>query len=416
MTVIDIAQIQMRRGTAAVWALANPVLLQGEPGMETDTGVIKVGDGTTAWAALLQGVVAKSLVTTKGDLVGASAGSTPVRVPVGPDGSSLMASSAAASGLAWAGNQAAGKNRLLNSDFGIWQRGTSFVTAGKVYCADRWEIWASGATTNVTAAQVAGTNGVKWAMKFGRQAGVVGSNIPLLSTTLESLESLEYAGKQVTVSFEALKGANYSGGTLSVNLLTGIGTDQNFSAFTGSVTQSSFITLTAGMLVHSVTFTVASGVTQVAVQFAYTPTGTAGADDTVTVQKVQLELGAVATPFAINGANVASELSSCKRFARRFSSALAAGAHFGIGRVTSATAALILIPFDTEMRAVPTFAATNITGLNLNGVAVTSITLDWATPYNAGITVNVAAGLTAGQAADLQSSTTAGILDFIAEL
>lgn len=44
--------IQTRRGTAAQWTSANPVLAAGEQGYETDTGKIKVGDGTTAWTAL----------------------------------------------------------------------------------------------------------------------------------------------------------------------------------------------------------------------------------------------------------------------------------------------------------------------------------------------------------------------------
>ena len=42
-------QIQLRRGTAAVAATANVVLAPGEPGLETDTGRIKIGDGTTPW-------------------------------------------------------------------------------------------------------------------------------------------------------------------------------------------------------------------------------------------------------------------------------------------------------------------------------------------------------------------------------
>ena len=41
--------IQIRRGTAAEWAAANTVLAAGELGYETDTGFLKVGDGSTAW-------------------------------------------------------------------------------------------------------------------------------------------------------------------------------------------------------------------------------------------------------------------------------------------------------------------------------------------------------------------------------
>jgi hypothetical protein len=45
-------RMQQRRGTAADFAAQNPVLSAGELGFETDTKVIKVGDGVTAWNAL----------------------------------------------------------------------------------------------------------------------------------------------------------------------------------------------------------------------------------------------------------------------------------------------------------------------------------------------------------------------------
>lgn len=44
-------RIQLRRGTAANWTTANPVLASGEIGVETDTGKLKVGDGSSAWAS-----------------------------------------------------------------------------------------------------------------------------------------------------------------------------------------------------------------------------------------------------------------------------------------------------------------------------------------------------------------------------
>jgi hypothetical protein len=45
-------QIQFRSDTAANWTAKNPVLAEGEPGFETDTGILKIGDGTTAWINL----------------------------------------------------------------------------------------------------------------------------------------------------------------------------------------------------------------------------------------------------------------------------------------------------------------------------------------------------------------------------
>jgi hypothetical protein len=45
-------QIQFRRGTASEWTSANPTLAVGEMGLETDTDLFKIGDGTTAWTSL----------------------------------------------------------------------------------------------------------------------------------------------------------------------------------------------------------------------------------------------------------------------------------------------------------------------------------------------------------------------------
>lgn len=47
-----IFDIRLRHGTASAWTAANPVLNAGEPGVETDTGMFKIGDGTTAWTVL----------------------------------------------------------------------------------------------------------------------------------------------------------------------------------------------------------------------------------------------------------------------------------------------------------------------------------------------------------------------------
>ncbi len=43
---------KLRRGTAAEWTIDNPTLAAGEPGLETDTGKLKIGDGGAAWSVL----------------------------------------------------------------------------------------------------------------------------------------------------------------------------------------------------------------------------------------------------------------------------------------------------------------------------------------------------------------------------
>lgn len=57
-------QIQFRRDTAANWTSENPTLAAGELGYETDTGNIKIGDGSTAWTSLAYNGVSSTYVDT----------------------------------------------------------------------------------------------------------------------------------------------------------------------------------------------------------------------------------------------------------------------------------------------------------------------------------------------------------------
>ena len=45
-------RIQLRRGNGQEWQNSNPILAQGELGIELDTGRFKIGDGVTPWNTL----------------------------------------------------------------------------------------------------------------------------------------------------------------------------------------------------------------------------------------------------------------------------------------------------------------------------------------------------------------------------
>lgn len=92
--------IQFRRSTAAQATADNVVLNVGEPGYETDTGKLKIGDGSTAWNSLqyafvpggssASGITAAAvngsghLIITKSDSTTLDAGA--VVGPAGPTG------------------------------------------------------------------------------------------------------------------------------------------------------------------------------------------------------------------------------------------------------------------------------------------------------------------------------------------
>lgn len=76
-------RLQVRRGIASGWTSANPTLYAGEIGFETDTGRIKIGDGTTAWTSLDYNVVVPT-----GFIAGSGIG-----VSIAADGSTVTISS-----------------------------------------------------------------------------------------------------------------------------------------------------------------------------------------------------------------------------------------------------------------------------------------------------------------------------------
>lgn len=45
-------ELRLRRGTSSDWLTRNPVLQTGEPGYETNTGKLKIGNGSTPWSEL----------------------------------------------------------------------------------------------------------------------------------------------------------------------------------------------------------------------------------------------------------------------------------------------------------------------------------------------------------------------------
>lgn len=61
-------RLQFRRDTKARWAEVNPVLMEGEIGLEIDTQNIKMGDGTHAWNDLEYGVGYSNVTNEPGNI------------------------------------------------------------------------------------------------------------------------------------------------------------------------------------------------------------------------------------------------------------------------------------------------------------------------------------------------------------
>lgn len=71
-----LVRIQVRRDTAADWSAVDPVLAEGEPGVETDTGNLKLGDGIRSWRNLPYSSGASPATTSPLDVGNRSSGTS----------------------------------------------------------------------------------------------------------------------------------------------------------------------------------------------------------------------------------------------------------------------------------------------------------------------------------------------------
>lgn len=121
-------QIQLRRGSAATWTSTNPILADGEMGVESDTGRFKVGNGVNTWTAL-----GYNNTPFNPAAPGAIGGTTPSTGAF----TTLTATGAITSSSTLAGTNLSGTNtgdNAVNSNYASDYRAANFV-AGTNYVA-----------------------------------------------------------------------------------------------------------------------------------------------------------------------------------------------------------------------------------------------------------------------------------------
>jgi hypothetical protein len=233
------------------------------------------------------------------------------------------------------------------------------------------------------------------------------------------------AGKAVTFSFYARKGANFSGASsqISISLRTGTGTDQNV-LLTGYVAQAIPITLTPTLTTtwqrFSGTATIAAATTEMGIYTDFTPVGTAGAADYYEITGVQVELGSTPTTFSRAGGTIQGELAACQRYYYKLTNGVVNAALMS-AFYYSASSLNAYVPFPVTMRTSP--AIDQVTGTNYysfvrNGGTDTfnSFTLDQANATGVAIYNNSEASGTAGQAGYVFANNASAYLAFTSEL
>jgi hypothetical protein len=321
-------------------------------------------------------------------------------------------------------------NPTLNSAMNVWQRGTSIAVngAGVAYTADRWQIQINTAGVNTTISRqgTADTTNlpfIQYCARVQRNSGVTANGFVSIQQYFETVNSIPFAGKAVTVSFYARAGANYSasGSTLGFQLQTGTGTDQNNSTtgYTGLATPiNSSATLTTTWQRFTFSGTIASTATEMGLNIYYATTGTAGANDYFELTGVQIDVGSSALPFRTAGTTYQQELAACQRYYIRYA-VNGNPTSFARGLAISTTSIDFNIPLPVTLRSTLQI----IDGSNLrvsvygtNDYSSGTFTTAYAGPYGSPVVTYThgSAVFTQNQAGTL--NTTTGYLGLSAEL
>ena len=425
----------VKDGAAAMRTLGNSI----------DTSFVDLKGGTTgqvlakasntdmdfSWVAQDDAnAIQNTQLTAKGALITAFSSATPATLTVGTNGQVLTADSTTATGLAWAAaSGGAARNIVINGAMDIWARGTSFNSFGStsVYTADRYYAYRGALAAGLTVSRQVTSDttnlpNIQYAARLQRDSGNTSTAQVLFLSDLESVNSIPLAGQTVVFSYYARAGANYSAtsSAFSGTLVTGTGTDQALrSSYTGQTNAVSVsATLTTTWQRFQGTATLASTATQIGLNFNFTPTGTAGANDYVEITGVQIELGSVATKFQRNGSTIQGELAACQRYYYR-QIAPTTSTVFGGGWASSTTVAKVQTYAPVTMRVAPT--AIDYANIQLwDGGAtytITSFGLEYTSQNTLAISAGVSsATLTAYRPCAILSTSTSGYLGFSAEL
>jgi hypothetical protein len=294
---------------------------------------------------------------------------------------------------------AAGKNKIINGDFGVWQRGTSFTTAA--YSADRWVTELTGASCTFSrqtftpgTAPVAG-----YESEYFYRANITGAG-----TVVNVVQNIEdsriLAGQTATVSFWAKANASRS---ISIQVAqyfgsggSGYGTAQNAN-----------FTVTTSWTRYTATFTIPSiaGKTIGTSSYIYLAIKCGGSVGTVDIWGVQLEAGSTASPFQTATGTIQGELAACQRYLPVINN-FAVLNGYAYGTNTSIYAAR----FNVQARVVPTgiTVAGTINAYALNTATAVTPTFNIGSVDSASLLTTQT--ITAGQGSRLEFGSNASIL------
>jgi hypothetical protein len=370
------------------------------------------------------------LVTTKGDILVASAADTLARQGVGSNGQVLVADSGVTNGVAWVDPQT-NRNVLDNGAMQVAQRGTSanFDSGAKPVTTDRWNVYNDiGAAGTISVENDAPTgSGFRKSMKVlytavsaspsGAIAGLIfqyieGQNLQQFAKGTASAKPFAmsfWVKSNLTGTYIAqLRDRNNSRSVSASYTISASATWEKKTIIFPADTTGAFNNDNGGSLQVNFFQSLGTGYTSGTLQttwgaYSDATTGAGQVNLAATINNywqitgVQLEAGSVATPFEFE--NIGTTLAKCQRYYQRWTTTSAYG-RFTLGANTSTTGGIYILQMPTTMRTGPTttleYSSIGIAEPGGGVIATTGLTIvtDSMMPLAVQLNGVVASGLT----------------------
>jgi hypothetical protein len=262
-------------------------------------------------------------------------------------------------------------NAIINGSFEVNQRGFSSSTTNLTFGFDRWRQSHTGGTTTVSAqnftpgaAPLAGLEGKSF-VRIITTGQTDASHFTLYGQKIESVRT--FAGQAVTLSFYAKAGSGTP--SISNELVQAFGNGGSPSAAVLGVSPNKFQLstswqrFTATIQVPSIAGKTIGTTDDGFLELNFFVSGGANFDartvslgvqnNTFDIWGVQLEAGAVATPFKRNAPSIQAELAACQRYYYSWENSSAT-----MGMTIGNTWYANPQTFPVEMRTTPTYSVT----------------------------------------------------------
>lgn len=354
-------------------------------------------------------VVTNTVATTfdaKGDLVVGTGADTFAKLTTGNNGETLVADSSQTTGLRWANNlgYTAGKNRIINGNMALAQRGTSFTASNNnddVYTLDRWYILSdTNDVIDVTRATDVPTNGL---YSIGLDVETVNKKFGI-AQIIEQGQAIGLIGNTVTLSFKAKVSSTTKLDNVKAAIVAWSGTADTvtsdiISAWNVEGTNPTLIAnatyentpanlnVTTSWASYSITAAIDTASTTNVIVFIWSDVTDTTLGDFLYITDVQLETGSIPTAFQTAAGTPQGELALAQRYYYRQGGSNSTET-FALGFMLSTTSSLAVFNLPSTMRVAPTaidyatlYAASAggsnaITALALNNAGRNSVRVD----------------------------------------